>query len=150
MYNRILVPVGQSEKSEQVLDSAVEFASRFDSEVHLVHVLNLRFERDVVYNIKEIAEKEKARREEHLKELSETFQSNDVSVRTEVLNSFHTPERILEYVGEEEIDLVMMASHCRSGVSRLFLGSTTERVLRGSKEVPILVVPMEKEEQERS
>ena len=47
--------------------------------------------------------------------------------------------QIADYVREQDIDLVVMGSHGRSGVSRRLLGSVTERTLR-STDVPIMVV----------
>jgi nucleotide-binding universal stress UspA family protein len=46
---------------------------------------------------------------------------------------------ILDLAKREHVDLVMMGSHGRGGLSLLVMGSTTEGVLRSS-EVPVLVV----------
>lgn len=48
-------------------------------------------------------------------------------------------ELILEYIDDEEIDLVVMGTHGRRGIERYVLGSVTERVLRLSP-VPVLAV----------
>ena len=53
-------------------------------------------------------------------------------------------QRIVQYVGAEQIGLVAMATHGRSGLSRLVLGSVAERVLRGAS-VPVLLVRPETE-----
>jgi nucleotide-binding universal stress UspA family protein len=51
-----------------------------------------------------------------------------------------TPHDVIAgYADNEDIDLVGMDSHGRSGVHRALLGSVTERVLR-STHVPVLVV----------
>jgi nucleotide-binding universal stress UspA family protein len=71
----------------------------------------------------------------------------------ETLASFHGP-RTIEYrvaVGkpateilrearEPGVELIVMSSHGRSGIQKLFFGSTTERVLRETS-VPVLVTP---------
>ena len=54
-------------------------------------------------------------------------------------------EVILELVREKKIDLIVMATHGRTGFARFFLGSVAERVIRGSP-VPVLAVPALPEE----
>jgi len=49
-------------------------------------------------------------------------------------------DQILEYVKENGVDLVVMSTHGRPGVSKWSLGSVVERVLRGST-VPVFLVP---------
>jgi nucleotide-binding universal stress UspA family protein len=46
---------------------------------------------------------------------------------------------IMRVSGERGVDLVAMSTHARSGVSRLFLGSVTDKVIRGC-DCPVLVV----------
>ncbi len=48
-------------------------------------------------------------------------------------------QRIIDFVNDEDIDLVAMATHGRSGIGRLVLGSVAERVLRGVT-VPVLLM----------
>ncbi len=63
-------------------------------------------------------------------------------VRIEV--QFGDPaQRIVQYVNDEQIGLVAMATHGRSGVSRLVLGSVAERVLRGSSAPVLLLRPQD-------
>ena len=49
-------------------------------------------------------------------------------------------ERILKYAAVHSIDLIVVGTHGRTGVSRILLGSVAERVIRGSRR-PVLVVP---------
>jgi len=48
-------------------------------------------------------------------------------------------DQLMDYTTNHEVDLIIIATHGRSGVSRLFLGSVADRVLRASP-VPVLVV----------
>jgi nucleotide-binding universal stress UspA family protein len=50
-------------------------------------------------------------------------------------------EEILRYARREPVELIVVGTHGRSGVSRLLLGSVAERVVRGAR-CPVLVVPM--------
>ncbi len=62
------------------------------------------------------------------------------AVDVAVDKSTHVEGAILEMAQTLPADLIVMGSHGRSGVSRLLLGSVTERVLR-SAPCPVMVVP---------
>jgi nucleotide-binding universal stress UspA family protein len=51
---------------------------------------------------------------------------------------------IVDCAEKEGVDLIVMSSHGRSGLSRMLIGSVTDKVLRGSP-CPVLVVPLKKE-----
>jgi nucleotide-binding universal stress UspA family protein len=51
----------------------------------------------------------------------------------------HPAEEILRYADENDIDLILMATHGRSGIRRWAMGSVADKVLRAS-EVPVLLV----------
>jgi nucleotide-binding universal stress UspA family protein len=51
----------------------------------------------------------------------------------------YAPSIILDYVEENDVDLIVIATHGRSGLERLLLGSVTERVVRRAS-VPVFVV----------
>jgi nucleotide-binding universal stress UspA family protein len=51
---------------------------------------------------------------------------------------------IVDCAEKEGVDLIVLSSHGRSGLSRMLIGSVTDKVLRGSP-CPVLVVPLEKE-----
>ncbi|MFW6385169.1 MAG: universal stress protein, partial [Halodesulfurarchaeum sp.] len=48
-------------------------------------------------------------------------------------------KKIVEYVDDHDIDLVVMGTHGRTGLDRFLIGSVTEKVLR-SADVPLLIV----------
>lgn len=50
------------------------------------------------------------------------------------------PERICEYARREQVDLIIISTHGRSGLSHVLIGSVAERVVRHA-ECPVLVVP---------
>jgi nucleotide-binding universal stress UspA family protein len=50
---------------------------------------------------------------------------------------------IVDCAEKEGVDLIVMSSHGRSGLSRMLIGSVTDKILRGAP-CPVLVVPLEK------
>ena len=64
----------------------------------------------------------------------------DIEVHVEVLDAPFTAQAIAEFVEKNNVDLVAMATHGRSGLKRLGLGSVAEGVLR-KVHVPVLAFP---------
>lgn len=90
----------------------------------------------------EAAEKElqavRAQLMEALQPEADRLRSLGYAVKVEV--EFGDPaQRIVQYASDEGIGLIAMATHGRSGLSRLMLGSVAERVLR-SASVPVLLL----------
>ena len=55
---------------------------------------------------------------------------------------------IVDCAEKEGVDLIVMSSHGRTGLSRMLIGSVTDKLLRAAR-CPVLVVPMQKQESER-
>ena len=69
---------------------------------------------------------------------AERLRSIGYTVSTEV--QFGDPaQRIMDFVNQSDVELVAMATHGRTGIGRLVLGSVAERVLRGVS-VPVLLM----------
>ncbi len=57
-----------------------------------------------------------------------------------VIVSGRPVDEILSYASKNQVDLIIMSTHGRAGISRWVFGSVVERVLRHSA-VPVLIVP---------
>lgn len=65
----------------------------------------------------------------------------DISVKTEVVKASRpVASEISHYAKQHGIDLIVMASHGRSGIKKLILGSVSEGVLHETP-CPVLIVP---------
>jgi len=128
---RILVPTDFSLHANAALAHAILFAEAFKAEAHLLNV-------QVPYGptsplVDEFPGEAEAR---------ETLDSLTVGSRPVVRamrRGFAAGPAILEYAGDEQIDLIVMGSHGYRGIPRLLLGSVAEDVVRGSA-CPVLVV----------
>jgi len=63
----------------------------------------------------------------------------DKSKTKKVVVEGKSDEEIMKYAEENNVDLIVMASHGHSGIERVLLGSTTERVVRKAP-CPVLTV----------
>lgn len=136
---RILVPVDFSDASEEAVLHAKEIAFTYGAEIDLLHVVEEPFY-PPPYGLDPIdfpTEEVLERVETQLADLArEEIGYEHVMVQA---TTGSPPHEILEYVDENEIDLVVIATHGRTGLDRVLLGSVTERVLRQSP-TPVFVV----------
>lgn len=133
MYKKMLVPLDGSELSEVTFKYAGELSCRFEGlEVILLHVCNGR-ETMGMHRMYIESASEKIRADAQKK-----LCNKDIKVRGELL--IGTPaDEILRFAEKNDIDLILMASHGRSGVNRWAMGSVAYKVLRQSN-VPVLMV----------
>ncbi len=133
MFKKMLVPLDGSELSEVTFKYAKELAGRFSGlEVILLHVCR---DKDTVgmhrTYIESSADKIRT-------DVEKSSGNKGIIVRGELLTGVPADE-ILRFANVNKIDLVLMASHGRSGVSRWAMGSVAYKVLRQVK-VPVLMV----------
>jgi nucleotide-binding universal stress UspA family protein len=141
MYDRILVPTDGSEQ-RPVVTQAMNVAELADAAVHALYVVD---ERALEYQPTESGREETrdARREEGeeaTRHVAEAGADRGVEVVT-AIEEGKPAAAIVDYADEEDVDMVVMGTHGRSGVDRYVLGSVTEQVVRTS-EVPVLTVDL--------
>jgi len=140
---QILAPIDFDDASPRVLEVARELASQRGARVVLLHVVPA-FEVAVPEWHQRPAE-ERARgtwpEEAAREQLAELTREHLAGVSHETLLRVGNPAWVIvDTVEERSPDLVVIATHGRTGAERLFLGSVAERVIRGSSR-PVLVVP---------
>lgn len=134
--NRVLVPVDFSEESFQAQRLTLEFVGDPNS-LHVLHVLPHLNPGDpgVVWKTMD----ERTRKQHVLKVFQEKFnQSEYRGVHFNVAIGDPSSE-IIDYAKTQNIDLIVIPSHGRTGLSRFFLGSVAERVVRFAH-CPVLVL----------
>jgi nucleotide-binding universal stress UspA family protein len=140
----ILVPIDFSTYSENALKVAANIANRNDSEIHLLHMLEIPSQmNDAISSGAQIPEIilfiNKA--QEKLQELTQKdFLKGIKTVHHIKFDGAFSG--IISYVAENKTDLIVMGSHGISGIEEILLGSNTEKVVRLS-EVPVLVIKKE-------
>lgn len=142
-FKKILYPTDFSESSKESLTYAFELAEQYSAELHLLHVLPNSIDALVTYGFGAIpipSDWDENVREEAKKQLSEIL--NDES-RINITRATAEGEPflgIIRYARENEIDLIVMATHGRSGFEHILMGSEAEKVVRKSP-CPVLTVP---------
>lgn len=148
MFRSILVPLDGSELAEQALPLALSIAARAGAELTLLQVVPLPDEplplEGVLLSVDEQLELLQANAREYLKDVVRRLQTAaPEEVRTlRVKRDTGVGEAalsIVDYATAVRADLIVMATHGRSGLSRWALGSVTDRVLQLG-EVPMIIV----------
>ena len=138
--NKILVPVDFSDPSWKAVDYGAALALKFRSRLFLAHVvpslavLNIEFPTDSYDMEKRAIADAKAR----LPLLLPQHYAADLDVET-IVKTGDVRQELFKIVDDENIDLIVMGTHGRGTFGHIFLGSTTESILRRVP-VPILTV----------
>lgn len=147
MYKLIMVPLDGSDFSEQALPITVDIARRAGAVVQIVRahspIAMLSRESDFVVDVtvdEKIREVETVYLDEVVRKLKNTFGTVAIPV---LVNSF-AAEALHDQAVRGGADLVVMATHGRSGLSRFWLGSTADALIRTLPMPVLLVRPQEK------
>jgi nucleotide-binding universal stress UspA family protein len=86
----------------------------------------------------DVTRRQEERAREYLNALSRRLEATGVRIRARVEVATAIALAILEIARDEQADIVALATHGRSGIRRLALGSVADKVVRGSP-VPVLL-----------
>ena len=143
MYKRILVPTDGSDITAHAVDTAIELARQFGAELHAISIKE-PFPYSAISEMQPVPPQEfydaqERIAAERIQHVEATAAAAGVDAKGSTVEALHPWEAIVDYAQREGIDLVVMASHGRRGVSALLLGSETQKVLTHGS-FPVLVV----------
>jgi len=141
----ILVPTDFSPCSDQALRKAVDLATQFGSKIFLLHVMDERIRQCAVDYC--LQEEILSRLEQESIQIAKAKLQGEVDAITEARKVeiifdivIGVPaEIIIKEQQERGIDLIVIASHGRTGLIKYVMGSVAEKVVGGAK-CPVLVV----------
>lgn len=136
---RILVPTDGTETTETAIENALNIASKFDAEIHVLSVVDTTAIHPGSRNPM-LLDTFHDTNEQLVEEIVEGMERKSEVPVTGVVTEGTPHQEICDYTSAHDVDLVVMATHGRSGVKRYLIGSVTENVLRTS-DVPVLTVP---------
>ena len=130
---KVLVPIDFSDYSKSALKYAVNFAKSFNAEIILVYVVE-----PVIYPpdfsmgqiaMPSITTEWDDRARDELQKLAKSEINEIANVKT-IIKTGKPFVEIIETAKEENIDLIIIATHGHSGVEHILFGSTAEKVVR--------------------
>ncbi|WP_028356865.1 universal stress protein [Brackiella oedipodis] len=137
MYKKILLPVDGSDISKHAAEVGIGFAKQLGADVVLVSVTQpfstlVGFDGMAAsYAISDGDYEEVARKEaeQYIQPILDYAKSQDVKAESYVVSNYNVAEGIVDATQEHGCDLIYIASHGRSGLSRLLLGSVTSKII---------------------
>jgi nucleotide-binding universal stress UspA family protein len=139
MIRRILAPTDFSDVSAKGVLYACQLAKDAGAELVVINIVTL--------DESNVASKQEV--EQHKRQLDAFLTDQaaavgpDITIR-KVVEPGQPYSTIVHWAENEGIDLIVMSSHGRRGLSRMVMGSVTAEILKTSP-CPVLVVPMERE-----
>jgi nucleotide-binding universal stress UspA family protein len=140
-YEQLLIPTDGSPEAEAAVAHAVELANRYDATLHALSVADVSHFRGLDVDTSVIVEGFEEEARTAVDYVADTGAEAGVTVKTTV-GQGSVSETILEYIAENDIDLVVVGTRGHHGLERYLLGSVAERLVRRSP-VPVLTVRTE-------
>jgi nucleotide-binding universal stress UspA family protein len=142
MYKTILVPLDGSKLSESILEHVVAIVNGCEApQVVLLRIrepldkqVREKLSADVGTMLDDAYQEEAV---EYLDKIGAILEAKGITAN-KVVRTGKPAEEIIHYAKTNAVDLIIMSTHGRSGVSRLMLGSVAERIIRQS-DIPILL-----------
>jgi nucleotide-binding universal stress UspA family protein len=148
-YKKVVVPLDGSGWSQRAVPHAVDIARANSSELILLHIfvppaseytdqLALSGQDGQIQQMREAMK-------HYLIGVRSELRSEDIKVRTQVIEGMSVPSLICDYINDEGIDLVVMSTRGRTGISRFLFGSVASKVMECAQ-VPVLLIQPDKDE----
>lgn len=143
VYDHVLVATDASPAAEAAIEHAIHVAAGDDATVHAVHVVEMTDLGDVTMDV---AQEPESDIEPILEPVVQAASDAGLESEEAILQG-RPHEQIADYVDREDIDLVVVGTHGKTGVSRVLLGSTAEKIVRHVG-APVLSIAPETDEAE--
>lgn len=143
MFKTILVPTDGSPLADKAINAAIEFAQTSGGKIIGLSVAEPypytpMTDGSVAVDANAYEDKMREMAHLHVQKIANAAQAANVPCEICVRQSFRPYEEIISVAISNKCDIIFMASHGRKGLSRLFVGSETQKVLAHSA-IPVLV-----------
>jgi len=141
MYHRILIPLDGSPLGESALDVAVPLARCMDAALVLLSVPDhpmLEYYVDQPIVLADLRVRDAERASAYLEAVATRLRATVARVETRIAEGA-VADAILMTARSEDADLIVMATHGRSGMGRFLLGSVADHVTRRVS-IPVMLI----------
>ncbi len=145
MYRKILAPLDGSELSECSLEHVKVIAQGCQvPEVILLRVVEPIHSTEIAayaeagINIDMLMRDMESAAQTYISKIAETLKSSGIPANGVIITGL-AADTIMKYANENGVDLIIMSTHGRSGITRWFMGSVADKIVRHSS-VPVLIV----------
>lgn len=144
MYDDILLPVDGTDNIAAVIEHAAAVADWADATLHILYVADTT--RDSVTVVETgVVDALVEKGEDIVDDVHRALRGHGIDIETDVVQG-NPAETIVEYANHYEMDLVLVSTQAKEGVSRVILGSVAEKIVRLSP-VPVMTIRRREDEQ---
>ena len=139
---KILTPFDGSKYSQKAFEKALELAEKFESKIIVMTVIQSKVANSSGMSLdrmQEIQDEEENSTITMLKNLEDQANTKNVPMLMEIVHNPSSADGILAFANKNDIDLIVMGSHGRTGFRKLVLGSVANKVVGHSK-CPVLII----------
>lgn len=145
MYKHILIPIDDSKLSSVAVKNGIEFARSIRARVTAFTAVpeyevpnELEVRNHTAVSMTEYSRRARKKAEQVLRKVAAKARAAGVPFDTDFAQNDRPDEAIVKAAEKHGCDLIFMASHGRTGLKALVLGSQTRGVL-GKSKIPTLV-----------
>ncbi|GAB4575323.1 MAG: universal stress protein [Anaerolineae bacterium] len=142
-YRRILVPLDGSDWSESAIPHAIQIARSHDAEIILLTAYQKPMheyeDQMALANVTQISDQIRDRARNYMMARRNELRAQGVNASFIIVEGKPPADAICEYVEQENIDLVIMSTHGRTGLARFLFGSVAQKVLQAVR-VPVMLI----------
>lgn len=153
-YKKIVVPIDGSGPSQRAIPHAVDIARSNESEIILLHVFRppVHEYSDIVTLAGQENQLDEMRNQvkQYLIGIRNELRVEGIECRVQMIEGAAPAHLIVEYINNEDVDLVVMSTRGHTGLARFVFGSVAQKVLQGVKVPVMLVYPDDKTEREKA
>lgn len=135
MLNKILLPLDGSETAEAAIPYVRDLAARLDAEIYLIHICPLGHE-----NLNRMHKIYLEHTSDYLRQkIKDQWKVSDPKIKAEAISGEQPAKAILDYIRQNDINLVAVTTSGASGIRAWAMGSVADKIVRGAG-VPTLLI----------
>ncbi|QLH03612.1 universal stress protein [Nitrosopumilus cobalaminigenes] len=138
---KILVPFDGSGYSQKAFEKGLEIAEKFESKLIVMTVLQSKISDSAgisLERLEEIQEEEEDAATAMLKKLEDQANEKNIPFSIKIIHNPSSSDGIVSFADNNNIDLIVIGSHGRTGFRKIVLGSVASGVLEHAK-CPVLI-----------
>lgn len=153
-YNKILLTHDGSSLADTAVPHVILLAKKFHAEVHILQIVeSYKLNTPIIVpeapmyisenDLKKMIRSEKTSAKKNVTRIKDDLIQSGISDVEAVVIDGVAIEEIIKYANENTIDVIIMATHGRSGLKRVLLGSVADNVIRNAG-CPVLLINAKK------
>jgi len=128
-FHKILVAIDGSDASMDAADYAISISKEYNGELYALHVIRADVDLFGVYPDSEYSRTMKNEGEKYLDKVKSKAVEKNIQIKSHIIASINIAGGIVDFVEENNIDLIVIGTRGSSGFKKLLLGSVAANTI---------------------